>query len=53
MGVERHRNPINLNHQKISSRTRWISKKRVTSYELEVSTKLQVTSFYIKITNYE
>ena len=49
--VECHRNPINLICQKISGRTSWISKKRATSKESKVSVKVQVTSFYIKITS--
>ena len=49
--IECHKNLNSINRQKTSRRTRYISKMRVVSLELQASTKLQVISLYIKITN--
>ena len=43
------KNPISINRQKIRSKTRKISEKRLKSYELQFSTKLQVISFLLKL----
>ena len=49
------KNPISIDRQKIRRRTSWVSKKRVKSLELQVSTKLEVIRCKLKlrVENYE